>query len=92
MHDNSHNAHYLKNAFIVSYENRILCKTKCKSKQAGIQKYFLVFISWRMLLWKEKIAVQKYIFVMFTKIYVTWLCSLQKWYYDQISNTVYLQT
>ena len=39
----------LKNIFIVSYENLIQCKIKCKSKQTGVQKDFYVFISWRIL-------------------------------------------
>ena len=30
--------HSLKNVFIVSYQNRILRKIKCKSKQTGVQK------------------------------------------------------
>ena len=35
LYNNSHNALF-KNVFIVSYENRILCKIKCKSKQTGV--------------------------------------------------------
>ena len=34
----------LKNVFIVLFENRTLCKVKCKNKQAGVQKDFYVFI------------------------------------------------
>ena len=48
LYNNSHNALF-KNVFIVSYENRILCKIKCKSKQTGVQKGFYVFITWKIL-------------------------------------------
>ena len=32
--------HSLKSVFIVFYENRLQCKIKYKSKQAGVQKDF----------------------------------------------------
>ena len=36
--------HSLKNVFMFSYENRIQCKIKCKSKQTNAQKDSYVFI------------------------------------------------
>ena len=63
LYNNSHNALF-KNVFIVSYEKRILCKIKCKSKQTKrVQKGFYVFISWKILQrhCKRKIVAQKYI-------------------------------
>ena len=33
--------HSLKNVFVVSYESRILCKIKWKSKKTGVQKIFM---------------------------------------------------
>ena len=35
----------LKNVLIVSYENLIQCKIKCKSKQTGVQKDLYILIS-----------------------------------------------
>ena len=34
--------HSVKDLFIVSHENRIPCKIKCKNKQIGFQKDFYI--------------------------------------------------
>ena len=72
--------HSLKNVFIVSYQNRMLCKIKCHSKQTGVQKdhtFFTPHITVSHIFLKgsvkavrkEKIVVQKYFCNVYKKVF-----------------------
>ena len=94
--------HSLKNLLIVSYQNRMLSKTKCNSKQAGVQKDHIFFTphiivshiflkGFVKIVWKEKIVVQKIFLSCLQKSVLVGYVVCKNIIITQISNTAYLQ-